>query len=160
SAFQLATAAHLLNIPSQIVRAVHVGFLLLLSLPLLTAGRAGSRLARAVGWSLGVLGFLIGLYQWIFYKDLLLRSGDPNEADLIVGTAGIVILFFAAWRVMGPALPIISGVFLGYALFGQYLPAPFDHRPYDFSQIIDQMAYGTEGIYGIPIYVSSSYIFL
>ncbi|HWA45962.1 MAG TPA: TRAP transporter permease [Hypericibacter adhaerens] len=159
SAFQLATAAHLLNIPSQIVRAIHVGFLLLLSLPLL-AQPSGHRLARLLGWGLGILGFLIGLYQWLFYKDLLLRSGDPNEMDLIVGTVGIVVLFFAAWRVMGPALPIISGVFLAYALFGQHLPAPLDHRPYDFSQIIDQMAFGTEGIYGIPIYVSSSYIFL
>jgi TRAP transporter 4TM/12TM fusion protein len=160
SAFQLATAAHLLNLPSQIVRAVQVGFLLLLSLPLLAANGSGSRMARILGWSLGTLGFLVGLYQWIFYKDLLLRAGDPNEVDLIVGTVGIAILFYAAWRTMGPALAVISGVFLGYALFGEYLPAPFDHRPYDFSQIIDQMAFGTEGIYGIPIYVSSSYIFL
>jgi len=61
---------------------------------------------------------------------------------------------------MGPALPIISGLFLAYCLFGNYLPRPFDHRGYDLSQVIDHMAYGTEGIYGIPTYVSSTYIFL
>ena len=61
---------------------------------------------------------------------------------------------------MGPALPIIAGVFLAYCLFGQYLPAPLNHRGYDFAQVIDHMAYGTEGIYGIPTYVSSTYIFL
>src|SRR5882672_1088626 len=93
SAFQLATAAHLLNIPSQIVRATHVGFLLLLSLPLLAASGPGTRWARLLGWGLGILGFLIGLYQWAFYKDLLFRAGDPNEADLVVGTLGIIVLF-------------------------------------------------------------------
>ncbi|MEO6663372.1 MAG: TRAP transporter permease, partial [Rubrivivax sp.] len=72
----------------------------------------------------------------------------------------IVLLFVAAWRIMGPALPIISGCFLAYCLFGQYLPAPLNHRGYDFTQVIDHMAFGTEGIYGIPTYVSSSYIFL
>jgi TRAP transporter 4TM/12TM fusion protein len=96
----------------------------------------------------------------VFYQDLLQRSGDPTEIDIVVGIAALAVLFAAAWRIMGPALPIISGLFLAYALWGEYLPAPLDHRPYDFSQIIDQMAYGTEGIYGIPTYVSSSYIFL
>jgi TRAP transporter 4TM/12TM fusion protein len=61
---------------------------------------------------------------------------------------------------MGPALPIIAGLFLGYALFGQHLPSPLNHRGYDLSQVVDHMAFGTEGIYGIPTYVSSSYIFL
>jgi len=160
SIFQLATAAHVLNLPSQIVRGVHVGFLILLGLPLLAAAAGAARPRRAIAWTLGLLGFAVGLYQWFFYKELLLRAGDPSQADLAVGSVALVILFIAAWRVMGPALPIISGIFLAYATFGEYLPAPFDHRPYDFGQIIDQMAFGTEGIYGIPTYVSSSYIFL
>ena len=61
---------------------------------------------------------------------------------------------------MGPALPIISGCFLAYCLWGEYLPSPLNHRGYEFSQVIDHMAFGTEGIYGTPIYVSSTYIFL
>ena len=158
SAYQLATAAHLLNLPSQVVRALHVGFLMLLGLPFvaLLSGRA----VKTVSWVLGLLGFAVGLYQWVFYEDLLQRSGDPTQFDIVAGVAGLAVLFVAAWRIMGPALPIISGLFLAYALWGEYLPAPLDHRPYDFSQIVDQMAYGTEGIYGIPTYVSSSYIFL
>ena len=158
SVFQIATAAHLLALPSLIVRAFHVGFLMLLALPLVAAGR--SRRHRLAAWGLGLLGFAVGLYQWFFYQDLLERSGDPTGPDMAVGIAGLAVLFVAAWRAIGPALPIISGLFLAYGLFGQYLPPPLDHRPYDFSQIIDQMSYGTEGIYGIPTYVSSSYIFL
>ncbi len=61
---------------------------------------------------------------------------------------------------MGIALPLIAGMFLAYCLFGEYLPSPLNHRGYSFSQVIDHMAFGTEGIYGIPTYVSSTYIFL
>jgi TRAP transporter 4TM/12TM fusion protein len=158
STYQLATAAHLLNLPSQVVRALHVGFLMLLGLPFVAA--LAGRPAKAVSWILGLIGFAVGIYQWVFYQDLLQRSGDPTQIDIVVGIAALAVLFAAAWRIMGPALPIISGLFLAYALWGEFLPAPLDHRPYDFSQIVDQMAYGTEGIYGIPTYVSSSYIFL
>jgi TRAP transporter 4TM/12TM fusion protein len=160
SVFQVATAAHVLNIPSQVVRAVHVGFLLLLGLPFIAAAAARPGAVRALAWALGAIGFAVALYQWIFYGDLLLRAGDPSDADMAVGIVSLAVLFVAAWRIMGPALPIISALFLSYALWGEHLPAPLDHRPYDFSQIVDQMAYGTEGIYGIPTYVSSSYIFL
>ncbi|MCB1400517.1 MAG: TRAP transporter permease, partial [Rhodobacteraceae bacterium] len=72
----------------------------------------------------------------------------------------LVTVFAAAWLLMGPALPLISGLFLAYALFGQHLPSPLNHRGYDFAQVVEHITYGTEGIYGIPIYVSSTYIFL
>jgi TRAP transporter 4TM/12TM fusion protein len=61
---------------------------------------------------------------------------------------------------MGWALPIICGIFLAYGLFGQYLPTPLDHRGYDLAQIVDALFLGTEGLYGTPTYVSSTYIFL
>jgi TRAP transporter 4TM/12TM fusion protein len=158
SVYQLATAAHVLNLPSQVVRALHVGFLMLLGLPFVAA--LAGKSVRTASWALGIIGFAAGLYQWVFYGDLVVRAGDPTELDIIAGLAALGVLFVAAWRIMGPSLPIISCVFLAYALWGEYLPAPLDHRPYDFSQIVDQMAFGTEGIYGIPTYVSSSYIFL
>ncbi len=61
---------------------------------------------------------------------------------------------------MGWTLPLICAIFLAYGLFGQYLPQPFNHRGYDFEQVVEVLFLGTEGIYGTPIYVSSSYIFL
>jgi TRAP transporter 4TM/12TM fusion protein len=160
SAFQLITAAHLVNLSSQVIRSVHVGFLILLAVPLIAAATGASRPVRVLAWIIGALGVVVAAYQWIFYEDLMLRSGDLNQLDIGLGILSLVILFFSAWRVMGPALPLICGTFLAYAMFGEYLPAPFDHRPYDVSQVIEQMAFGTEGIYGTPIYVSSSYIFL
>ena len=159
TAFQLWTAARS-PLPSQIVRAVHVGFLLLVAYGLF-ANQHPFRDPRAwAGWLLGGLGFATGVYQWVEYNDLIFRAGDPSNLDLVMGVLAVVLVFEAARRVMGIALPIIAGLFLLYGLYGQYLPPPLDHRPYVFSQIVETMFLGTEGIYGTPVYVSSSYIFL
>ena len=160
SIFQVAIAAHVFDVASQIARAVHVGFLLVLVFPLLAAARRSRTPVKVLAWGLAALGVAVAAYQWVEYVPLLLRAGDPLPVDLAVGVVALITIFAAAWWLMGPALPIIAGAFLAYCLFGQYLPAPLDHRGYDFSQVIEHMTYGTEGIYGIPIYVSSTYIFL
>jgi TRAP transporter 4TM/12TM fusion protein len=160
SVFQVATAAHLLNVPSQVLRAFHVGFLILLAFPLVAIARRLGVQGRVIAWLLALAGVAVALYQYVEYQPLILRAGEPTSLDIVFGVVALITVFAAAYTMMGPALPIISGGFLAYALFGQYLPAPLNHRGYDFAQVIDQMAYGTEGIYGIPIYVSATYIFL
>lgn len=157
--FQVAIAAwH--GLPSQSVRGIHVGFLLLLSFGLLGNFTAKSDRARTLFWLTGALGFAVGLYQYIFYADLILRDGDPSTLDLITGTLLAILIFEATRRMMGNALPIMCGVCLLYWFFGQYLPSPFNHRGYGFDQIIAHLSFGTEGFYGVPIYVSATYIFL
>ncbi|MCR4266384.1 TRAP transporter permease [Nitratireductor sp. ZSWI3] len=160
SLYQIATAAHVLNLPSQVLRAFHVGFLMLLVFPLVAQARDKGPVLKALAWAFALAGVAVALYQYVEYKPLLLRAGDPLPLDIAFGVVALLTVFAAAYVLMGPALPIISGAFLAYSLFGEYLPAPLNHRGYDFSQVIDHMAYGTEGIYGIPIYVSATYIFL
>ncbi|TJX00069.1 MAG: TRAP transporter fused permease subunit, partial [Mesorhizobium sp.] len=159
SVFQIYIAAYG-SLPSQVVRAMHVGFLLLLGFGLIANLRATSIPAKAVFWTLGLLGFATGLYNWVFYADLIRRSGFPTTPDLIVGTMLVVLVFEAARRLMGLPLALIALIFLAYASFGNYLPPPFIHRGYDFAQLIDTFAFGTEGIYGTPVYVSAAYIFI
>ncbi len=163
SAFQLTMAAfHPLS--SQVIRAVHVGFVLLLIFALFPpmAGQGGlaGRIGRALGWTMGLAGFATGLYQWVFEADLTLRSGELTTADWVVGTLAIVLVFEAARRVMGWGLPLICALFLAYGIFGQYLPGAFAHRGYGLDQIVGVLGFGTEGLYGTPTFVSSSYIFL
>ncbi len=158
AAFQILTAAFS-PLSSQIVRAVHVGFLLLLVFGLGAAAQPRPVL-RVPLWLLGVAGFGLAFYHWVYEADLIQRAGDPSTSDLVVGTVTLVLVFEAARRVLGPALPLICLAFLGYALFGEYLPGDLAHRGYDFSQVVEQLAFGTEGIYGVPTYVSSTYIFL
>ncbi|MFM2074198.1 MAG: hypothetical protein RJB34_503 [Pseudomonadota bacterium] len=163
SAFQLTMAAfHPLS--SQVIRAVHVGFVLLLIFalfpPMARQGGLAGRIGRALGWTMGLAGFATGLYQWVFEADLTLRSGDLTTADWVVGTLAIVLVFEAARRVMGWGLPLICALFLAYGIFGQYLPGAFAHRGYGLDQIVGVLGFGTEGLYGTPTFVSSSYIFL
>jgi TRAP transporter 4TM/12TM fusion protein len=157
--FQLYVAAFN-YLPSQVVRGVHVGFLILLTFGLIGNFTAKSDFGRAIGWLIGGAGFLCGLYQWIFYADLIARDGDPTRLDLVVGTLLAVLIFEGTRRLMGAALPLMCGACLVYWFFGQYLPSPLNHRGYDFDQIVTHLSFGTEGFYGVPIYVSATYIFL
>ena len=159
SAFQLYTAAYS-PLSSSIVRAMHVGFLTLLIFGLYPHPFGKQTPLSWLSWPLGIAGFCLGFYHWIFEGDLIQRAGDPNMMDLVVGATAIVLVFEAARRMMGIALPVICLIFLAYALFGDLLPGTLAHRGYSLEQVIDQIGMGEEGIYGIPTYVSSSYIFL
>ena len=157
--FQIAIAAWNI-LPSQVVRGVHVGFIILMTFGLIGNFTAKTDRARALAWLIGSAGFLCGLYQWIFYADLIARDGDPTTMDLVVGTLLIVLIFEGTRRLMGAALPWMCGACIVYWAFGQYLPSPLNHRGYGFDQIVTHLSYGTEGFYGVPIYVSATYIFL
>lgn len=160
SVFQISTAAHLIDLPSQVTRAVHVGFLMVLVFPLIATAHRAKPALKALAWVLALSGVAVAAYQWIEYNDLILRAGDPNMADTVFGIIALIGVFAGTYMLMGPALPIIAGCFLAYCFWGEYLPSPLNTRGYDFTQVVDHMTYGTEGIYGIPIYVSSTYIFL
>ncbi|MGE4368108.1 MAG: TRAP transporter permease [Burkholderiaceae bacterium] len=157
SAFQIYMAAfHPLS--SQVIRAIHVGFVLLLIFalePVFT-----SRLGRFVSWIMGGTAFVFSFYHWVFEADLTARAGTLTPEDTVIGVVMLILVFEAARRMMGWALPLICGLFLLYGLFGEYLPGMLQHRGYGFDQIISTLSFGTEGIYGTPTYVSSTYIFL
>jgi TRAP transporter 4TM/12TM fusion protein len=161
SLFQLYTAAFT-PFSSLVTRAVHVGFLLMLTFGFLARdGLAkGKRLIPLLFVACALLAAGVAVYQWVFEHELMLRSGEPTPFDLGVGVALLVLVFLATQRMMGWALPLICGVLMLYAVYGRWLPGPLNHRGYPWEQVIEHLSFGTEGIYGIPIYVSSSYIFL
>lgn len=160
SVFQVVTAAHLLDLPSQILRAVHVGFLGLLALPLVCALKKKNKFLKIISWAGGLLSFFVAIYQTVQYDALLIRTTDLMLIDVFFGVTAVILVFIAAWLVMGYALSLIAGIFLLYCFFGNYLTGMLQHRGYDFRQIVEHMSYGTEGIYGIPTYVSSTFVFL
>ena len=158
SVFQLVMSAFS-PLSSTVVRALHVGFLLLLTFLLypVTGGQGRTSIVTKL---VGFGALALATYHWIYEADLVARAGELTDADMAVGIVTIVLVFEAARRIMGPALPLICLVFMGYALFGEHLPGALAHRGYGLDQVVGQLAFGTEGIYGTPTYVSSSYIFL
>jgi TRAP transporter 4TM/12TM fusion protein len=161
STYQLIVAAfHPLS--SLVIRSLHVGFLLCITFILYPSFKGGGRLSK-VGAGDTALAFgalALSTYHWVFEAELIQRSGDPSKLDLFVGTALVVLCFEATRRILGLALPIVCGAFLLYGMFGQYLPGDLAHRGFGFDQIVNQLALGTEGIFGIPTLVSATYIFL
>lgn len=161
SAYQIAVAAfHPFS--SLIIRALHVSFLIMLIFMFYPV-RAKGRTAKSIPWYdmlLALVGFSLGFYHLFFEGELIERSGDPNTADLVVATVAAVLVFEAARRVMGWALPLVCATFLAYGFFGQYLPLSIAHRGYGFDQIVSQLYLGSDGILGTPTLVSATYIFL
>jgi len=161
STFQLFVAAFS-PLSSLVTRSIHVGFLLAVAFVLYPSFRHGAKLSRVPwhDWFLAVGAFALSLYHWVFEAELVQRSGDPSNLDLIVGAVFVILVFEATRRLMGLALPIMCAVCLAYGLWGQYLPDFLAHRGYGFDQIIGTMFLSTEGIFGVPTWVSATYIFL
>lgn len=157
--FQL-TMASFHPLSSQVIRAFHVGFLLLLIYLLYPASsKEGSR-TGVFSWIAAWLGFGLSFYHWVFEAELTARAGELIAFDWVVGIVTVVLVFEGARRVMGLGLPIICAIFLAYATFGEYLPGALGHRGFGLDQIVGTLGFGTEGIFGTPTYVSSTYIFL
>jgi TRAP-type uncharacterized transport system fused permease subunit len=161
STYQLIVAAfHPLS--SLVIRSLHVGFLLCITFILYPAFKSGGRLSK-VGAGDTALAFgalALSTYHWVFEAELIQRSGDPSKLDLAVGTALVILTFEATRRILGLALPIVCGAFCSTACSASTCRASLAHRGYGFDQIVNQLALGTEGIFGIPTLVSATYIFL
>ena len=109
---------------------------------------------------LAILGAAVCLYLVVFYNDMVIRSGLPTTLDIIMGGIAIILTLEATRRVVGPPLPIVVIVFLLYAHFGRIMPGFFAHRGYPLGRIIEHLYAGTEGVFGIPLGVSATFVFL
>jgi len=102
-----------------------------------------------------------GLYILSQWKEIIImRSGAASSIDIIFGIVGIIVVLEAARRTIGPILPITALVFLAYIYLGPYLPMAFGHNGYSLKRLIAILYISTEGIYGVPIGVSSSFIIM
>ena len=109
---------------------------------------------------LAILSAMVCLYLVIFFKEIAIRIGLPSTMDLVMGALAIILVLEGTRRVIGPALPIVVLVFIFYSYFGQIMPGFFAHRGYSLERIIEHLYSGTEGIFGIPLGVSASFVFL
>jgi len=107
-----------------------------------------------------LLGAGVSLYIVVFFDQIAIRVGLPSTMDLVVGVLAIILVLEATRRVIGLALPIVVFLFLLYCYFGQSMPGFFAHRGYSAGRIIEHLYSGTEGIFGIPLGVSASFVFL
>ncbi len=168
SLFQLSLPK-LLLLDTTYIRAIHLAFamtLVFLNYPLWKKPHFGIRYL-AEHKRIPLLDILVAglaayaaLYLIINYEGITLRYGSPSMTDTVVGLILVVLLLEAARRTIGPALPIIAGGFILYSFLGPYMPDLIAFKGTSMNRFVGQMTMSTEGIYGIPLDVSATIVFL
>ncbi|MCG0275592.1 MAG: TRAP transporter permease [Thermosediminibacteraceae bacterium] len=160
SAFQIYTAAAG-TLDAMIQRSIHLSFALCLIFLLYPARKSWPRdRIHPVDIVFSLLGALVPLYIPAFYEQLVLRAGTVTTLDYIVGLTGIFLVLEAVRRVVGLPMVVVATCFIIYALLGRQIPGPFAHRGVDLPSLVQHQFFTTEGIFGIPIGVSSQFVFL
>ena len=111
-------------------------------------------------WALAIVGALAALYLFLFYRDIASRVGAPIMQDYVVAVIGLLILLEATRRALGPALMIVASVFLLYTVLGPNMPSIIAHKGNSLSEIVNHQWITTEGVFGIALGVSTSFVFL
>lgn len=147
---------------------IHLAFAFALAFLAYPSRRGPRDRVPPADWALAVLGAVGAMYIVAdYYGIIAVRGGVPIQRDVVMGTITLVVLFIASFRVVSPALPIIAGVLIFYAAMGPAGIVPirppdvlFLHSGYRWSQIIQQLYLTAEGIWGTPIRVSATFVFL
>jgi TRAP transporter 4TM/12TM fusion protein len=105
-------------------------------------------------------GFLSIIYVYVFYNQIIWRVGAPNTMDLIMGGLAIFLILLAAHRAFGLVLPIVTVVFLTYPFLGPYMPDLIGHGGYRMVRVVNDLYLTNTGIFGIPIGVSATFVFI
>jgi TRAP transporter 4TM/12TM fusion protein len=161
SLFQLYTGIFG-QLTAQLQRSIHLGFALALIFLLFPARKKNLR-KNKIAWYdliLACLAIVVCAYWPLMIDDLVMRVGRLTDLDFYIGLAGLLLVLEATRRTVGLPIMIIAMIFLGYALYGPYMPGFIAHRGLDLTRLIQTMFYTTEGIFGTPLGVSSTFIFL
>lgn len=155
-------------------RGVHLAFgLLLCFLMFPAARRLASNTIPIYDVILALLGAGCALYLFLGYEGLVSRQGVLLGIDVsllgidftfpfeaILGGIGILLLLEATRRSIGLPLVVVATIFLLYSVFGQSMPDIISHRGLSLNRLIGYHWLGGEAIFGIPIDVSVSFVFL
>ncbi len=147
-------------VTTQILRGLHVAFLLVLSFLYYPMAKRFRKKITLIDIFLALAAASCIAYMFIDFEDFIYRAVTPELWDKIFGVAFIILVLEATRRSSGWIMPITCLIFLAYAYFGPYLPAPWTHRGYDIERIIGHMYMTLEGIFGVPIDVSSTIIIM
>ncbi|MFH6563030.1 TRAP transporter permease [Aeromonas caviae] len=142
-------------------RSIHLAFAILLAYLVFPAMRSSPRDRVPLGdIALGLIGAAVASYLFVMYDQLAQRPGNLTTMDFAVACVGIPLLLEAARRALGPALAVIAIVFLAYSLAGPWMPSLLAHRGVSLHALANHQWITTEGVFGIALGVSTSFVFL
>jgi len=142
-------------------RSIHLAFALFLAYMAYPAFKRSPRDRIPIqDWLLATVAAFCGAYMFIFYEGLSQRPGAPILQDVIVGAVGVLLLLEATRRALGPPLMIVASVFLIYSLAGPWMPGILSHGGVSLFGLINHQWLTTQGVFGIALGVSTSFVFL
>ena len=162
---QLWFGQYLPVLNSSQTRPIHLMFAIFLAFLAYPAFKSSPRdRIPLVDWALAIVGALTCFYVFWFSDTLAMtaRSGLPTQFQVILGAVGIVVLLEGARRALGPALTVVGALFLLYAYFGTgwLIPELIEHEGLSFTALINAQWLDTSGVFGIPLGVSTAFVFL
>jgi len=155
-------------------RAIHLAFALLLVFLAFSSSRKKTGARRPISnLVLGLASFSCSIYLFVQYESLVDRNGIlliqsfnlfgsqiSFPTELIIGITGIILLLEATRRAIGYPLVIVAITFYIYSIFGQSMPELISHQGLSLNRLVGYHWFGGEAIFGIPISVSVSFVFL
>ncbi len=160
SVFQLYATYFPIN--STIVRSIHLAFAMFLAFIVYPVFKRPRFLEKVAFYDfiLAILGILGASYIAFNFASLAERAGAYFTRDILIGIIFIIVLLEAGRRVIGPALSLVGIFFLVYDIFGPYFPELIAHKGVSSEKLVSHIYLTTEGIFGVPLGVSASFVFL
>ncbi len=142
-------------------RSIHLAFAIFLAFTAFPAFKTSPREhIPIVDWIFAIVGAFAAAYLYLFYEELAGRSGAPTTFDLVVAVSGMLLLLEATRRALGPPLMVVAAVFLIYTFGGAYMPDVIAHKGASISKTMSHQWLTTEGVFGVALGVSTSFVFL
>ncbi|NOD33543.1 MULTISPECIES: TRAP transporter permease [unclassified Ruegeria] len=168
SIFQVVLASPISNyvLPGSVVnnsRQFHLAFAMFLAFAAYPALKSSPRGYIPIqDWIMGLLGAFVALYGYFFYDKIVNAGGLADDTDKWVALGGLLLLFEAARRALGPAMAIIATIFLAYVFFGssEYVPEVIRWKGASLKKAMSHMWITSEGVFGIALGVSTKFVFL
>jgi TRAP transporter 4TM/12TM fusion protein len=171
SLFQLYTAG-IQQLGLFYQRSIHLALIMMLAFllfPVFGSGRKRGVVGGIIDTVFFAGAMLTGFYLSFYLDDIIGRAGFWNQTDIIVGCVAIVTVLEASRRAVGLGLTIIGVVFILYAMsgprgalpwLGEYMPGILAHRGFTLERIVGQLYLGQEGLFGLPLGVAATFIFV
>ena len=144
-------------------RQIHLAFALFLAFMAYPALKSSPRHRIPVqDWFFGIAGAFLAMYGYIFYDKIVASGGLADDMDKWFALAGLVLLFEAARRSLGPAMALIATIFLLYVFFGdsELVPEVIRWKGASMKKAMSHMWITSEGVFGIALGVSTKFVFL
>ena len=142
-------------------RSIHLAFAIFLAFTAFPASKKSPKnYVPTIDWVLAIVASASAAYLFIFYESLSNRPGNPNAIDIAVACVGILLLLLATVRALGPPLAIVALVFLLYCFGGQSMPGILAWKGASFGAVADNQWMSTDGVFGVPLGVSTKFVFL